>query len=115
MMKKPNRRLLVVVLLSIATLTYMFAANPGDLPLPLLVVPFLLFLVIFYLVARWLLASFFSNLDRRTQKVAGLLLASLPVLLMVLQSIGQLSVRDLLIVFVLMAGLAFYLRRADFL
>jgi hypothetical protein len=41
--------------------------------------------------------------------------AALPVLLLVFQSIHQLSVKDVLLVFVLLAAISFYLSKADFI
>lgn len=86
-----------------------FSVDPNRVPSFMLVLPFiLLFVAIFALVAfamqKW------GVTGARNFKVAALC-ASLPVLLLVLQSIGQLTPRDILTVAVLFILSFFYISR----
>lgn len=102
----------LLLLLAFGPLFLAFS-NPEKLPLAMLVVPFLwLFAVVFILVLRLVRSRVGSK--RRRAIIAGTA-AALPVLLLVLQSIHQLSVKDVLLVFVLLAAVGFYLSKVDFI
>jgi hypothetical protein len=94
---------------------FLLMTNPEKLPLPLLILPFVLLFAALFLTARLLLRRYFANLGGRYNRGLALALATLPVLLLILQSIGQLSIRDLLITAGLLIGLVFYFRKTDFL
>lgn len=115
MIRNGLKRPLTVAFLYISVPAFMLVTNPESLPLPLLVIPFLLLFAALYLTARQFLGRFSANLGERPQKIVAFTLAGLPVLLIILQSIGQLSIRDLLITLGLVAGLIFYFRKTDFL
>ncbi len=85
--------------------------DPFSLPLVLLVVPFGLFAATIYQCSRAVLRALRLS-GRRTRLIASIITALL-LLLALLQSIHQLSLRDLLIVLALLAGLTLYLRRID--
>lgn len=115
MLKDTYKRPLYTVLLFVSLPVFMLITNPESLPLPLLVIPFLLLFAALYLTVKLLLDRYFSNLYGRPLKGVAFTLAGLPVLLIILQSIGQLSIRDLLITLGLVLGLIFYFRKTDFL
>lgn len=94
---------------------FMTVTNPETLPLPLLTIPFILVFAALYMTVGLLLKKYFSNLRGKSPQAVALTLSGLPVLLIILQSIGQLSIRDLLIIVTLIVGLIFYFRKTDFL
>ena len=92
-------------------IVFIVSTDPYKLPLPLVVVPFLLLAVIVYQGSSFTLAK--SPLrGRRPRLVAGMV-TSIILLLVLLQSIRQLSVKDFLILGALLVGLLLYLRRLD--
>lgn len=103
----------VLVAIGASGPVFMATTNPGTLPLPLLVVPFVwLFVVLFLLIAA--LAKRRGYAQRQVSLIAGIC-AALPVLLLIFQSIHQLTFRDIAIALALVLVAAFYIRRADFI
>jgi hypothetical protein len=90
-------------------LLLIISTEPSRLPSALLVLPFLLILglilLIFVTVLRW------RGLPMAKSMRLGLIAASLPMLILVLQSLGQLTLRDLLTIVALFAITYFYLSR----
>jgi hypothetical protein len=108
------RRLLPLVLLYIAGPAFLLTTNPHSLPLPLLVLPFLwLFSVLF--VTTTLLLKRRQNVARRKIVIIAGVVASIPVLLAIFQSIHQLSIKDVLLSVGLVLLAAWYVLRADFI
>jgi phosphoglycerol transferase MdoB-like AlkP superfamily enzyme len=112
-MMKQLRRVVLVFALYISGPLFLLATNPRSLPIPLLILPYIwLFAVI--VCTFWLiyLILFHQQPSPKAQLNFGLV-ALVPVLLAVLQSIHQLSVKDIILVlgFVLVAG--FYITRLD--
>lgn len=94
---------------------FMAITSPDKMPLALLIVPFLwAFASIF--ATTWLLCGLVGSLavGRRRLILSGVI-ATLPVLLLVLNSIHQLTIRDLLIVLTIVGLLTLYMSRADFI
>lgn len=96
----------LVLLLAIFLFT-----DPYRLPLVLLVLPFLLFGMGCFISLKVLL-RFTPIAPGRRGVMAGILTAAI-LLVLLLQSIRQLSVRDLLILLALLSGVTFYVRRID--
>lgn len=87
--------------------------DPGRLPIALLIVPFMwLFIALF--VTTWLVLKREGQAKRRRSIIATAA-ATLPVLLLVFQSIHQLSIKDVLLAVVLLVAITFYLSKADFI
>lgn len=93
-----------------AFLVFVLTTQPADLPAPLLVIPFVLLflglLFVFYVIFK----------DQRVARGRGgwhlvLLLAGLPVVLLALQSVGQLSWRDMATITVLFVITYIYVSR----
>lgn len=105
-MKKP----LLISGASLALLLLMFfAVDPGGVPAFILILPFILLFTLLF-------AALVFLFDKKgTVRARGLrlaaLCASLPILLLVLQSIGQLTLRDVLTVAVLFGLSFFYILR----
>jgi hypothetical protein len=89
---------------------FLMSTDPYNIPLPLLVVPFIL---VGFGIFRGLTFTV-SNLTKlsktRIRLLAGLI-TSLILLVVLLQSIRQLSLKDFFLLVALLFGLTFYLRR----
>lgn len=87
--------------------------DPSRLPIALLVVPFMwLFIALF--VTVWLVLKRLGQSKRRRSIIATAA-ATLPVLLLIFQSIHQLSFKDVVLAVILLAAISFYLSKADFI
>ncbi len=104
-----SRTLLVVLLLCLLIFT-----NPERLPLPALLLPFLLVYLIVYELIHLVLSKLTveSSTLRRRSFVA--IISSLPVVVLLLSSAGQVGRYDLLLFLVLGLLLAFYFSRYHF-
>ena len=113
---KLRRPVLMFALYSALPL-FVIMTDPYELPLPLLVVPFILLFVTLYVT--FMLAGrklrILAGLSRRRQYVVGIMIAGIPMLLTIFQSLHQLSVKDIIIAVGLVIGVCFYIGRADFL
>jgi hypothetical protein len=93
---------------------FIILTNPRVLPLPLLVLPFLwLFTVLF--VTTSILVRRRKNISKRQVVIIADVVASIPVLLAIFQSIHQLSIKDVLLSAGLVTLAAWYVLRADFI
>ncbi|HEX8763008.1 MAG TPA: hypothetical protein VF733_04610 [Candidatus Saccharimonadales bacterium] len=106
-MKKP---LIISGIGLIALVLLFFVVDPARVPAFVLVVPFLLLFASLFSVMLFLFDK--KGMERRRGvRLAGLC-AALPILLLVLQSIGQLTLRDVLTVTVLFGLSFFYIARS---
>jgi hypothetical protein len=83
--------------------------NPRDLPSSLLMAPFILLFIILLLSIVLILRPY--NLARAKRLRLASTIAGFPVLLLVLQSLGQLTVRDALAMSALFGMVYFYISR----
>jgi hypothetical protein len=90
---------------------FVLLTNPYKLPIPLLLVPFLLLGVGTFCAVREVLRL--SPLSHRKRTLIAATLTSIILLGILLQSIRQLSVKDFLILIVLLTGTTLYVRRID--
>ena len=88
--------------------------SPAELPIYLLVVPFVWVFGVLFLAIKGILVHR-TELGGRQVLLISLLVSSLPTLLIVLQSIQQLSVRDIVLLIGFTALGLVYLLRADFI
>ena len=98
---------------SIILLLFLLSTDPQELPSVFLILPFIFIFVIILTLVTGVL-SIFGQGQASTHKAkfkAGMICASAPVLLLVLQSLGQLTIHDLLAVSVLFGVSYFYLSR----
>lgn len=103
-----------LTLLYIAGPLFIVLTNPRNLPLPLLVLPFLwLFTALF--VTTSMLVKRRKDISKRQVVIIAGVVASIPVLLAIFQSIHQLSVKDVLLSSGLVLLAAWYVLRADFI
>ncbi len=95
---------------------FLLTTNPASLPLPLLVLPFL-WLYLCLLVGFYFLLYGVRRLLRGTKGrsnrliVLASLFALIPTSLLVLQSIDQLSLKDILLMFIFALLVSFYISR----
>ena len=92
-------------------LLFLLFTSPSRLPLPLLIVPFLLLFAVVFSTVIILSKGGFN----RKNAARASLLAAIPLLLVVLQSLHQLTVKDLLITAGLTVVASYYLSKVDFL
>lgn len=112
---KQVQKLSILLLLWVSLPTFLLLTNPETLPLPLLILPFVLLFVALYKTAQAVLSMLFKGLSRRRVRLMSGIIALLPTLLLILASIQQLTIRDIAIVVGLIILLTFYMRRIDFL
>ncbi len=108
------RKIITAGGLVITLIAFLLFTSPHHLPLILIMVPFILFfLLLFY--AFYQIGGGSVNKHRRQRLIRAGLLAFIPVLLLVLQTIHQLTGKDLLITGGLVLLTSYYLNKANFL
>lgn len=98
--------ILIVILLT---------TNPDNMPLPVITIPFIVIFLCLFLTADLIARYIFSNLKPKSRTKISMVLAVFPVLLIILQSINQLTVKDLIITVGLFLLLVFYFKKVDFI
>lgn len=107
-MKKP----LIIACLGMIVLSILFfAINPAGVPAFILVLPFILLFIILMSLFLYIFELKKGIETKKSIKLAALC-ASLPILLLVLQSIGQLTIRDTTTVSILFLLSYFYIARS---
>ena len=91
----------------------LFTTSPENMPLPVMLIPFLVIFICLYLTIDLMMRYLLKNLSIRSRMRTSIILAILPVLILILQSINQLTIRDVTITFVLFLLLIFYFKKAD--
>jgi hypothetical protein len=114
---KKTRTLILLAILYLSLPVFTVSTNPNQLPLPLLLVPFgltfsILFVTIYIVGSR---TRLLRGLEKRKQYGVVGLLSGIPILLLVFQSLHQLTIRDIIIAISMVFATAFYISRADFL
>src|SRR5688572_5909394 len=99
----------ITALSSIILLLLLFTTDPQELPSPLLVAPFALLFILIASSVPIVLGAY-GLAGQKAAKI-GATIAAMPVLLLVLQSLGQLTVRDTLAMVVLFGVAYFYMSR----
>lgn len=99
----------------VTLLVFLFFVSPEDLPLYALFVPFIAIFIMSYLVVKLVASTFLKNLSGHARQVFTVAMSALPVVLLILQSSGQMSGSDVWLFALLAVLLFFYLRKADFL
>jgi hypothetical protein len=98
----------------VSLVLFLLLTNPKHLPLMFLLVPFALLFTM--LLSGWLGLMRWTGwpkLGRRHQKLVAILLSAGPVILILLSSIKQLSVRDAILSLALLAGISWYASRLN--
>lgn len=115
---KKARNILLILLLYISLPVILFLTNPQNLPVPLLILPIvLLFMIIFatvyFIFMRQLKRS--GKISRTRLILISAIIAIVPVLLLVLASIRQFTVRDIILSIAIVISISWYLLKVDFL
>jgi hypothetical protein len=101
--------------IAVCGLVYLFITNPQKLPPILLIPPFVLFYVALFL-AIVCISALIGTGNRpaigRKSFLLSLILAAYPIMLLLLQSIGQLSSRDVVTLTLLLIISTFYVTRS---
>lgn len=92
---------------------FLLSTNPEKLPLPLIIMPFILLFIILFFSAIKLFKMYASSFETSKRYILAGFLAGFPVLIMVFQSLHQLSWKDALIIGGLLIGSMWYLKRLD--
>lgn len=106
---------LVLILFYLAGPLFLVLTNPQSLPLPLILFPFIWLFAAIYIAVNAGVRHRFKQLAARRRIVIAGTSAALPVLLLVFESIHQLTLKDVALVIALIAVTSFYILRADFI
>jgi hypothetical protein len=101
----------IVLLSTIFLCLFIFGTDPRKLSAPLLLVPPMLLFVILF-VFSYMCFGAFTEVPKAKQRVMSGIVASAPVLLLLLASLGQLTGKDTLLSLLFIGGLAAYFSRA---
>jgi len=107
MTRSPKFRICIAS--SIILLLILLTTDPQSLPSVVLVAPFVLLFVILAVLISLIFGLY--GLSRSGRLRAGMIGAAMPVLLLLLKSLGQLTLRDTLAIFALFAIAYFYASR----
>lgn len=94
---------------------FFVTTDPTNMPLPLLVVPFLWLFAVIFISILYLLSIKHVFGARKRRILAASIAAALPVLLLVFQSIHQLTIKDVLLSVAIIAVASFYIEKADYI
>ena len=116
-MKRLNTNQITIILLYALCLLIFAATNPQHLPVSLLLVPLIALFIAFLFTTRWVVFKIASRKNSKLSKkrlgTLAIILAGFPFLCILLQSIGQFSLRDLAMLAVFFSVLWFYLVRSQ--
>ena len=117
-LNKKNLRNICLALLYLSLPLFLLLTNPQNLPLPLLIMPVVLLFVIIYTTVYLAIFKKYKRLNKlsktRIYVISGIS-ALIPVLLIVLASIGQFTLRDIVLALVIVVCISWYLLKVDFL
>lgn len=106
-----QKKLLIALSAVILLCLFIFSTDPQELSASLLLVPpVLLFIIMF--VAVYATLSAYTNVPKVKQRLVSGVVATAPVLLLLLGSLGQLTGKDTLLSLLFVGGLAAYFSRA---
>lgn len=106
-MKKYKKQLITIAGLYIIGVLFLVFTNPQNLPLPLLILPFVYAFVTLFLSIRLIVQVFTDS--KSLGNSVGMTITIFVILTLVLASIRQLSARDLLISLAITVLLSWYL------
>lgn len=109
---RQNKGVVVLALLVLACFGFFSLFNPESLPVLFLLVPFVLIFAISYLLSSIISQSFFA-VGPVGSRVISLITGVMVVALLVMQSISQVTVRDLLLCLVIAVILVWYVARVS--
>jgi|SRR5665213_356204 len=102
-----------VVGLSLGLIALLSFTNPQRMPLTVLILPFILVFLILWISISTVLRYFSTKLSVKKQRTLVSLLAAFPLFCLLLQSIGQFSIRDFITLTAFFIVLWFYINRTS--
>ena len=107
---------LAISLLSAVGLVFMLIlTDPLELPLILLLIPFLLLFLLVRSICILIMPAFYREGSKRKTRFLATACAGIVLFVVILQSLGQLSWRDILLTVALISATAFYFKKTDLL
>jgi len=105
-------------LICLVFLLIILSTNPQSSPVVVLIIPFILLYILFFSIVSGLLRKNIRTLQdkhSRARRSLAAVIAALPVILLALQSIGQLTIRDAVTLLIMAVVLGFYVTRISLL
>ena len=106
-----QKKLSIALLSAVFLCLFIFGTDPRNLSAGLLLVPPVLLIVILFAVTYAFLSAF-TEVPKPKQRLMSGAVATVPVLLLLLASLGQLTGKDTLLSLLFVGGLAAYFSRA---
>ncbi|HUC88343.1 MAG TPA: hypothetical protein VMR95_04330 [Candidatus Binatia bacterium] len=113
--KKNTKIGLYAALVAILTVVYLLTTNPQTLSPVLLIIPFVLFFVLVSLSGAYIVSNVTQSGQSLSRKRLFLIVlcSGYPVFLLLLQSVGQLSIRDFITLSLLLMVSGFYILKSN--
>jgi hypothetical protein len=111
-MKQRYKSLLVLFALWGGFFAIIFLVDPLNTALPLLILPFLLLFAAVYQTLKLFLQRLAPNMSSSRRNAAILVSAIVPTILLVLSSVRQLTLRDVLLIAALLLLASFYVKKS---
>ena len=110
---------LIVFLLALSSLFYFILfTSPKNLPVLILLMPIVSVFLLFYLIFYWIIKkSIFTNkvYSARNSALLAAVYSVVPVLLLVMASIGEFTFKDVFLALALFLAIIIYFSRVDFI
>ncbi len=108
-------KILPLIIIPLGFYLFISFTNPNSVLLPLLIIPFVLIGIFIFSIVYGVLNVSLKHKDRFSTQLLSLSIATLAVLMLLLQSLNQLTWRDGLLTTIFAAMFWVYIWRADFL
>lgn len=108
------RKPLIAVACFILLGLWLSLTNPQNMPVVFLMVPFALLFAGLWLSVTVIITKFFPKMERSRRIATATCISGVPVFLLLLGSVNQLTWRDVILVFVFVGFLYFYSGRLHF-
>jgi hypothetical protein len=105
-----RKQIIKSVILYVIGFSILLTTDPQKLPLIVLIIPFIIFFLALYLTVKIFIAIFGTDIDKLNKKssIQAAIIASFPIICLLLLSIGQFSLRVFITFFLLYLVLWFY-------
>ena len=104
-----------IILLYCFGALFFITTDPSRLPLPLLVAPFMWLFVTIFVTVLYMVTIRHVLSTRKRRILTAAIVAALPVMLLVFQSIHQLTIKDALLSVAIISIAMFYIQKADYI
>lgn len=111
-MKLKHKQVLLIVVFWLALAAMIFLLDPQEAPLPLLIVPFVLFFAAVYHSTKYFLQQVTPNMSVTRTSLLAVSVSVVPTFLLVLSSVEQLTIRDIILLATLLVTAVFYVRKS---